>query len=742
MFTFRNSILWLFLLRSSLALSQTVLLPDRWLLKASDDSSFANPAYNDSAWTSVNVPAWWESEGLDGYDGIAWYRVHFDVPARARDKELALALGKIDDADETYLNGVLIGSTGRFPPDSVTAYQEVRLYKIPRGLLKAKNILAVRVYDMIGAGGIVFGPIGLYDGKSRKEEFDPPPGPKKSFYQLVTSNGLIAAVYNERRGCVESVRPHIFQAYDSARFVQPFVYRIKPTLPTLAERPTSVFYEQRTHVIKATYRDLSVRYVAPFTTEEKVFYAVVAGPARKVAACSFTYEARKPGLIVDSAMFDRSNGRREKYFLFGFTDSLHRDPDVVRKAKTNLIAQKGELLDAEVAFMRATIARCRMPKALTSAERKTLEQSISVLKMSQVSQREVLPHSAGQVLASLPPGGWNISWVRDATYAIMGMNRLGMFDEARRALAFMLDAPSGQYVHYRHTDGKDYGVGVPYRISVCRYFGNGREESDFGEVNGPNIELDGFGLFLNAFSDYVRRSGDTPFFENHFQTLSTEIADAIIACTDTNDLIRLDSGPWERHLPGKQFAYTSIACAIGLREFADLCVRPKPDDAEKYKRAYERLLNGIRRHLVVENRLIKGNTSAVDPNGYDYYDGGTFEAFTSGLMEAMFSSHLREYERALGITTGPGFSRINKGDWYETAEWILLDLRVASAMHRFNNTKRAAELLTWVTDQAEINFNLIPELYDGKTSFYDGAVPMVGFGAGAYVTTLFDLHGR
>lgn len=40
----------------------------------------------------------------------------------------------------------------------------------------------------------------------------------------------------------------------------------------------------------------------------------------------------------------------------------------------------------------------------------------------------------------------------------------------------------------------DYGVGVPYQASVCRYYGDGTEWSD-GD-NDPNIELDGFGLLL------------------------------------------------------------------------------------------------------------------------------------------------------------------------------------------------------------------------------------------------------
>lgn len=729
------------LLLAPLANSQTIFLPERWQFRTGDDTSFANPAYDDSNWRTVDVPMPWEPQGFDGYDGIAWYRAHFSVDTLQAGKPLSLALGKIDDADVTFLNGVRIGSMGQFPPDSLTAYQELRLYRIPAGLLRTENVLAVRVYDMMGPGGIVFGPIGIYDEYARKEQFNPPPGPKKSFHQLVTSNGLIAAVFNEQRGLVESVRPHIFQAYDSARFVAPFVYRIKPSLN---ERPLKVFYRKQTHVITTTYKNIEISYFAPFTSEEKVFYAVVTGPGKNVDACSFSYEPGKTRVILDSLTITRPGGIGQKYFLFGFVDSLHRNPGTVTEARARLLGQNQDLLEKETAFMRGIIARCRVPKGLSHAERKTLEQSITVLKMAQVSGREIFPLAGGQILASLPPGGWNIAWVRDGTYAILGLNRLGLFDESRRALSFMLNAASNHYVHYLHNDGKDYGIGVPYQISVCRYFGTGKEESDFGDVIGPNIELDGFGLFLNAFCDYVERSRDTAFFAQHFYTVSTRVADAIISCIDSMDLIRLDSGPWERHLPGKQFAYTSISCATGLKEFSVLAGKARLGDPEKYKRACERLLHGIRTHLVVENRLIKGNTAAFDPNGYDYFDGGTFEAFTTGLLpdKRLFSSHCRQYRRALQIPGGVGFSRINKGDWYETAEWILLDLRVASALARFGQPKPASALVKWVTDQAELNFNLIPELYDRKSAFYDGAVPMVGFGAGAYVVALDDLHSR
>jgi hypothetical protein len=78
-------------------------------------------------------------------------------------------MGKIDDIDQVFINGTLVGSTGNLTSranSDVSAGQEFdafRGYFIPDGLLKKnqKNVIAVRVLDTGGAGGIYEGPVGL-----------------------------------------------------------------------------------------------------------------------------------------------------------------------------------------------------------------------------------------------------------------------------------------------------------------------------------------------------------------------------------------------------------------------------------------------------------------------------------------------------------------------------------------------------------------------------------------------------
>lgn len=81
-----------------------------------------------------------------------------DFPAASAGKELVLLMGRIDDVDETCLNGVRIGGLGGFPPDYSTAWDVDRRYRVPAGLVHGdgSDVLAVRVFNGNGEGGIRF----------------------------------------------------------------------------------------------------------------------------------------------------------------------------------------------------------------------------------------------------------------------------------------------------------------------------------------------------------------------------------------------------------------------------------------------------------------------------------------------------------------------------------------------------------------------------------------------------------
>jgi sialate O-acetylesterase len=119
----------------------------RWY-KAKDPGTrqgWEAPGLDDSAWEDMPVPGIWEKRGREGFDGVAWYRLAFDVDAADAEGPAALGLGPIDDRDTTFLNGRIIGHSD--------SWDSPRKYPIAAGLLKpGRNSLAVRVLDAGGDG--------------------------------------------------------------------------------------------------------------------------------------------------------------------------------------------------------------------------------------------------------------------------------------------------------------------------------------------------------------------------------------------------------------------------------------------------------------------------------------------------------------------------------------------------------------------------------------------------------------
>jgi cephalosporin-C deacetylase-like acetyl esterase len=147
----------------------SLTLDREWLLMTGDDKGWADPDFDDAGWSPVEVGRPWEEAGFENYDGFAWYRTRWVVPASWREHPatqalgafLILSLGPIDDVDETFVNGIRVGQTGGMPPTYATAYAQARTYRIPHDLVRwgQTNVLAVRVYDGEAPGGIYQGPV-------------------------------------------------------------------------------------------------------------------------------------------------------------------------------------------------------------------------------------------------------------------------------------------------------------------------------------------------------------------------------------------------------------------------------------------------------------------------------------------------------------------------------------------------------------------------------------------------------
>lgn len=148
---------------------------ENWKFQLHDNMNYKNLDFSDADWKDIKVPQNWESQGYWNYDGFAWYRNSFDIETDFNLKDTYIILGKIDDFDEVFINGKQIGdhwpvTFGRMFFRNNTSYNEFRGYKIPKGLLKkGKNVIAVRVFDSGGLGGIYEGPVGLMTGDNYDE---------------------------------------------------------------------------------------------------------------------------------------------------------------------------------------------------------------------------------------------------------------------------------------------------------------------------------------------------------------------------------------------------------------------------------------------------------------------------------------------------------------------------------------------------------------------------------------------
>lgn len=161
-----------------------------WKINLHDSITFAAPEYDDSSWEDFNLPGSMMRYALDRTGTVAgtlWIRKTVTVDAKHPREDIGLILGRIGNADETYFNGVRIGSTGRFPPRELSMWNHPRHYEVPKSAIRygAKNVIAVRIrYYMINE---VRGPLAV----TGMEEFRA--SRTKTGFLLITMDYLIIA---------------------------------------------------------------------------------------------------------------------------------------------------------------------------------------------------------------------------------------------------------------------------------------------------------------------------------------------------------------------------------------------------------------------------------------------------------------------------------------------------------------------------------------------------------------------
>ncbi len=374
----------------------------------------------------------------------------------------------------------------------------------------------------------------------------------------------------------------------------------------------------------------------------------------------------------------------------------------------------------------AALASAQLPAGLSSTETQVARQQLSVLAMAQVREPNAdggTPY--GALVASLPPGEWNIAWVRDSTYAIVALARAGRVQQAKDALAFLLQAQVGAY---------EAEVGVPYGVSVCRHYGDGQEWSDENQ-DGPNIELDGFGLTLWATAEVIRAGGAPSVAAlSPFVARLELVAQSIAALVDDTGLLSPDSSIWEVHWDGQQkhFTYTDAAAVAGLEVADEVAAQLGLPDAG-FAAVARGIAQSMQAKLVDPVGAIPGTLEAAQGSGDDR-DAAALEAYNLAGLDPTVT--IAAVETGLLVASGLGYRRDDQGSTYDDSEWAFIDLRLATADFGMGFSAAGEILLDRVGNAALGAYGLIPELYDPDSGAYAGAVPMVGFGAAAYLLTL------
>jgi len=134
----------------------------QWRFREGDNASWKARELDDGNWQQVTLPDNWEHHSGYTNDNVyGWFRRRIEIPADCKGRDFNLLLGCIDDVDEVWLNGERIGGTGSFPPNYQTAWNVERRYRIPASLVRGdgSDVLAVRVFDGTGNGGIYEAPV-------------------------------------------------------------------------------------------------------------------------------------------------------------------------------------------------------------------------------------------------------------------------------------------------------------------------------------------------------------------------------------------------------------------------------------------------------------------------------------------------------------------------------------------------------------------------------------------------------
>ena len=412
----------------------------------------------------------------------------------------------------------------------------------------------------------------------------------------------------------------------------------------------------------------------------------------------------------------------------------------------------GALIERELKEIEAWRVKPRVT-FVSEAERRLWRQSEIILRMAQ-SREPNRPGRYNNGLIAATLGYWFHYWVRDMSYAALALSRMGHKEEARAAVEAYFNArPVGKMI-------EETG-GLPYQVSVVRYFGDGSEEPFFTQEGSTNIEFDGWGLVLWVLGDYVERTGDTGILSavtyrgTVYAGAKEYILNPLLAKLEPYGgglIVAKDTSIWEeRQKDAKHFAFTTAAAIQGLRKFVPLAVSAGDGKTAGEVREKLALLEKGFAAAYVRGGRLRGT---LEEGVKNEVDGASIFSINFGIVTdpAVIRNAIEEMAY-LRVDSG-GYRRVRSTYeyshiyeyWYEREEFLLIDFSLAEVYLRAGEPGKAAAILSRIVEKSAMDNNNIPEMYvavdcklfPGRLGDPTGAIPVVGYGAGAYVLHLLE----
>jgi GH15 family glucan-1,4-alpha-glucosidase len=390
-------------------------------------------------------------------------------------------------------------------------------------------------------------------------------------------------------------------------------------------------------------------------------------------------------------------------------------------------------------------------------ERHLWRQSETMLRIAQSREpNRADRHGNGLIVAALPDV-YSTPWVRDMAWSTVALTRMGHRDEARAALLAYFNAqPTGKM--RAEVNGADY------QISVVRYWGDGSEEPFFTQEGATNIEFDDWGEVLWVLGEYLRKYDDPALLKTatHRGPLYESARDFIVKPLLTNTetyrdgmIVAADTSIWEEHQPDKKhFAFSTAMAIVGLREFAEVARRAGDEAARRQALENVALLEKGFAAAFIRGGKLRGTLEKGEKNDID---GALLPIINFGVVhDPGLIRDTVDRMKLLKVRSG-GYRRVrsNYTDpkifeyWYERQEFLFVDLHLAELSRRLGRKAEGDAMLARIVSKAAADHNIIPEMYvalpcklfPGKIGDPTGAMPMVGYGPGAFVLHLVEREG-